>query len=163
MQSRAGVMWRGLYGTWVHLSSAFWLTPRKTLQIHCTTVCTINIHPRYFIGSVLIQKKKKKKWLNELNAASNKAQHFLLWSVEKRNACNLLRVLCWNPLKTDVTANLAVSSNAFMTKAIPQDRCHFCNLPSLLWCRWRGGKALESFWGEPWLCNTLYPLKTAQN
>lgn len=94
MQSRAGVMWRGLYGTWVHLSSAFWLTPRKTLQIHCTTVCTINIHPRYFIGSVLIQKKKKNKWLNELNAASNKAQHFFAMISRKKEMHAIYCVCC---------------------------------------------------------------------
>lgn len=110
--------------------------------------------------------KKKKKhcidWMNEMQVPA-KAQHFLVWAVKKRNPFNLLCMLCWNPVKTDMTANLAVSSNAFMTKAVPQDRflgtfCHFCNSPGLPWCRWG-----EEASGEPWLCNALYPLKTAQN
>lgn len=83
-------MQRGFYGTWVHLSSVFWLVPRKTLQIRCTTVCTSKIHPQCCNGSLLIWGKKNGAgggkalhWLNELNAAPARPGIFGMFGKKK--------------------------------------------------------------------------------
>lgn len=84
MRSRAGVIPRGLYGTWCRSSSARWLTPRKPLRVHCTTVRTTKIQPPYVSGSVLIQKKKNAfHWLNWQSTPSSEAQRCLGCSVKE--------------------------------------------------------------------------------
>lgn len=173
MQSRAGMMRRGLYGTWVHLSSAFWLTPRKTLQIHCTTVSTTRIHPRYFSGSVLIQKKRKKKkksiaLIEWAKCSFQQGTAFFGVISKKEEICSIYCVCCvgtlskqtwlqtwWYPLmlswpmpshKTGSWGHSATFVTRRVSLGVDEGR-----------------KPLESLWGEPWLCNALYPLKTAQN
>lgn len=148
MQSRAGMMQRRFYGTRLRLSSAFWLTQRKTLQIHCTTVCTIKIHPQYFKGWVLIQKRKKYQtlhWLNGLNAASSKegTVFFVRISKKMRNLVNSLCVL--EPFQSRHNSKPGSTLWCFHDQGHPTRQVLGSVLPLCLpWCRWEE-KASEEF------------------
>lgn len=172
MQSRAGVMRRGLYGAWVHLSSAFWLIPRKTLQIHCTTVCTSKIHPRYFSGSVLIQKEKKKKKSIALIAWTKcgfqQGTAFFGMISKTKEIRSIYCVCCVGTLSKQTWQQtwqyplvLSWLGPSHKTGSWGHSATSVTRRVSLGVVE--GRKPLESFWGEPWLCNALYTLKTAQN